>query len=308
MTAPTLSVCLVTYNHAPFVEAAIRSVLSQNLDFPWEFIVADDCSTDGTQDIVRKYAKLHPERIRPIIQETNLGAWKHTLETLRAARGEFIGYLEGDDRYTDDAKLRTQVTYLRDHPSCVGCFHDLTVVDEHDSIVSESFLASSGSAFKAVIEQEDLFSPGAMGQTNSWVYRRRYIDELPRWFVEFPLDKSLAFYLANFGSWGYIDRRMSVYRLHGGGIYSPLPKHRQNEMLLKHTMMLHSVPEYRDRYGATIRSKICHYDREIARAYKGTNLAEYLKHLGAYVRYHPNRITALKVLLAEEIFAKGRSG
>lgn len=304
MSTPKLSVCLITYNHARFVETAIKSVLSQKLNLPWEFIISDDCSNDRTQEIVRKYSAQYPELIRPIFRTRNLGSSAHLIEMLNAARGEHIAYLEGDDGYTDDSKLQTQFEYLQNHESYVGCFHDLTIVNENGETLHESFLRFYGSAFAQVVAQEDLFKSGAIGQMNSWMYRRRCIEAPPRWLVEFPLDKSLAFYLANFGNWGYIDKTMSFYRLHGGGIYSPLPLHRQNEVLLKHMRALYDVPEYRSRYGKLIRRKICHYYRELAGAHKATSPLAYLKHLLSYLRYHPNRLTALKILLAEEMLMR----
>lgn len=306
MRAVELSVCLITYNHAPYIEEAIKSVLSQKLTLNWELIISDDCSTDGTQEIVRKYADRHPDLIRPFLRTENLGTWVHIVHVLKEARGEFVGYLEGDDRYTDNLKLQTQIEYLRSHPDNVGCFHDLTVVDEAGGLVEESFLASQRSSFKSVLHQGDLLQPGGViGQINSWVYRRSYIDSPPRWLTEFPLDKSLAFYLATFGSWGYIDKRMSLYRLHGGGIYSPRPRHFQNEMLLRHILILYGVAEYRKLYGRILQLRICHYCRELAQDYRKISYVKYVTYLARYLRHHPDKITAAKVLVKEE--ALGRS-
>ena len=111
----------------------------------------------------------------------------------------------------------------------------------------------------------------------------------------------MAFHIADFGDWGYIDRKMSLYRLHGGGIYSPLPAHHQDLMLLKQMKSLYSERTYRVRYNDIIRAKLCHYSMTVARAYRSTSRFRYVKHLAEYVLYHPRPITAFKVILSEEI-------
>lgn len=302
-----LSVCLITYNQVRYLEDAILSVLAQKVDVDWELIVSDDCSNDGTQDIIRKYAALHPQRIRPIIHDKNLGPFVHLIQLLGAATGEYVGYLEGDDRYTDETKLQTQIDYLAAHPECVGCFHDLSVVGENGETIHQSYLSWQGSSFRSIVTQEQLFIAGELAQTNSWVFRRRCLNNLPQWLLNYPLDKSLAFYLADFGDWGYIDRTMSLYRLHDAGIYSPLSKDRQYQMLLKHMKSLYSVPRYRERYREKILLKLSYYYRALAHVYKHSSYGLYLKYLLAYLRYKPGKISAIKVLLAEELLLRSET-
>ena len=77
-----LTVLLLTYNHAPWIERCIKSVLEQKTDFPFQIWIADDASTDGTSDIVRKYAALD-SRITPFIQKENTKG-THFLDRLAA--------------------------------------------------------------------------------------------------------------------------------------------------------------------------------------------------------------------------------
>ena len=59
-----MSVLLLTYNHEPFLAEAIEGVLAQKTDFPFELVIADDCSTDGTREVIRRYWQRYPDRIR----------------------------------------------------------------------------------------------------------------------------------------------------------------------------------------------------------------------------------------------------
>ena len=66
-----LSVIFITYNHKAYVEKALRSVLAQETDFPFEIVVGDDCSTDGTQAIQKEYQLRYPDLIHLILLEEN---------------------------------------------------------------------------------------------------------------------------------------------------------------------------------------------------------------------------------------------
>ena len=118
MTEPLVSIKMVTYNHAPFIAQAIEGVLQQKTNFPFELIIGEDCSTDGTREIVFEYQKKYPEIIRVVTSEKNIGAKRNGLRTLKACHGKYIAYCEGDDYWHDPGKLQKQVDYLENHPEC----------------------------------------------------------------------------------------------------------------------------------------------------------------------------------------------
>ena len=60
---PLLSVCLITYNQQNYIEQAIESVLMQQVNFSWQLIIADDCSTDETGEIIKAYQNKFPARM-----------------------------------------------------------------------------------------------------------------------------------------------------------------------------------------------------------------------------------------------------
>ena len=96
---PKVSVAMVTYNHAQFIRTAISSVLSQETNFPFELVVGDDCSTDGTTEIVRTLSAAHPDVIRFLHRERNIGASKNFQDVLDNCRGQYIAILDGDDYF-----------------------------------------------------------------------------------------------------------------------------------------------------------------------------------------------------------------
>lgn len=125
-----LSVIFITYNHKDYVENALMSVLDQETDFPFDVIVGDDCSTDGTQEILKRIAADHPN-VKLYLRAENTGG-RPTLnvyETTQRCTGEYLAYLEGDDFWTDRHKLQKQVDFLDSHSEYVAVTHKNVMVD-----------------------------------------------------------------------------------------------------------------------------------------------------------------------------------
>lgn len=116
LTNPTVSVAMITYNHGPYVEQAIKSILDQQTDFGVELIIGEDCSKDGTPDIVRRAQSQFPDRVRVIASETNVGMHANLRRVELACRGEYIAYCEGDDFWNDRTKLAKQIAFLSARP------------------------------------------------------------------------------------------------------------------------------------------------------------------------------------------------
>ena len=111
---PLVSVCLHTYNHADFIQEAIDSVLMQETNFSFEVIIGDDASTDGTSEIIDRYHREYPSKIKVLRSNENLGKYTgngrlNLIRELRACRGKYIALLEGDDYWLNPLKLQKQV-------------------------------------------------------------------------------------------------------------------------------------------------------------------------------------------------------
>ncbi|MBP5322509.1 MAG: glycosyltransferase [Bacteroidaceae bacterium] len=142
--SPLVSVVTITYNHAPYIAKCIEGVVMQQVDFPMEFIIAEDCSTDGTRAICEEYAAKYPDLIRLITSERNVGYNPNELRAMRAARGKYIAYCEGDDYWTEPQKLQRQVDFLESHPDYSVCFHRCHHLDVETGEMKED---NSGSLF-----------------------------------------------------------------------------------------------------------------------------------------------------------------
>lgn len=120
---PLLSIVTITYNHEPYIAKTIEGVLMQQVNFPIEYIIAEDCSTDDTRKICEEYVAKYPDLINLLPSEHNLGAKENEYRAMKIAKGKYIAFCEGDDYWTDPLKLQKQVDFLESHPDYSVTFH-----------------------------------------------------------------------------------------------------------------------------------------------------------------------------------------
>jgi len=109
-----VSVFITSYNQRDYLVEAIESVLNQTLQ-PFEIIIVDDCSTDGSQEVIGKYAQTYPDLIRPFCHEQNIGIPRNKSFALEQVRGDLVTYVDGDDRFLP-SKLEMELETLLNHP------------------------------------------------------------------------------------------------------------------------------------------------------------------------------------------------
>ena len=116
--APRVSIVCATYQHRLWIEDALRGFLGQRTTFPFEVLIRDDASTDGTADVVRDYARRYPSIIRAWIEEKNTWPDQRTAFLLQPrARGQLIAYCEGDDYWADSGMLAAHVAAFDADPT-----------------------------------------------------------------------------------------------------------------------------------------------------------------------------------------------
>lgn len=131
---PLVSVCCTAYNHEAFISVAVDGFLMQRTNFPFEILIHDDASLDGTADIIRKYQQEHPDLIRVIYQTENQYSQGVHPELIleKLARGKYIAWCEGDDYWIDPYKLQKQVDFLEANPEYVMISHNALNIREKE--------------------------------------------------------------------------------------------------------------------------------------------------------------------------------
>lgn len=110
-----LSVFVVTYNQERYIRQCLDSIMMQQVDFDYEVIIGEDCSTDSTATICDEYAEKYPF-VHVYHHSKNIGLLKNWEFVMNRCQGEYIALLEGDDYWIDGNKLQRQVDWLDAHP------------------------------------------------------------------------------------------------------------------------------------------------------------------------------------------------
>ncbi len=240
-TTPLVSICCNTYNHVKYIRDAIEGFLMQKTDFPFEILIHDDASTDGTAEIIRGYETKYHHIIKPIYQTENQyskGIKISATYNFPRAKGKYIALCEGDDYWIDPLKLQKQVDFLEANPDCSICFHASKHIKDN---VTNMFYTHRPKKIpknnKFEIKHAILGGGGFMA-TNSMLFLRKHILELPEWMNKTPVgDLPLMLVVASKGYIGYLDDIMSVYRIMTENSWSSTMQDKQKRVRHHYAML-----------------------------------------------------------------------
>lgn len=212
---PLISVCILTYNHEKYISEAILSVIEQRTRFNLELVIFDDSSTDNTYQIVKDTTASTAIPLTLQSNATNLGMMANSELAYNACTGDYIAFLEGDDRWTSSEKLETQVTIMEANKTLSMCAHRVNLIDKNSNVLTTRPATAAGIVPHKLIFEKSLF------QACSVVYRRRMIPTLPKWITTCQLgDWPLNMSYAECGPVFLCDDIMADYRIHDQGTWS----------------------------------------------------------------------------------------
>jgi glycosyltransferase involved in cell wall biosynthesis len=215
---PLVSIAMLAYNHENYIREAIESVLQQKTFFNYKIIIAEDFSNDETRKIVLEYQQKHPDIIKLILQNKNVGASQNNIDLLSNLEGEFIAALEADDYWTDPLKLQKQVDFLEANPD-YGLVHTNynliisgivqpnqnrhKVVSGHvfNELINHDFFIAT----LTVLARRSLINDGLAILKNESIKRNWKMGDYPMW-----IEGSLK------TKFGYLPDTTACYRIHDG--------------------------------------------------------------------------------------------
>ena len=229
-----ITVVVMTYNHKDYIKQAIDSILSQTIDVDFDILIHDDCSDDGTYQILLDYQNKHPNKIRIIRQESrkfisegfNMMIFNHVVPHINS---RYVAYCDGDDYWCDESKLQKQYEFMESHTEYSMCFHSAYQLRPNNDISSKWFIKREGD-----IGLEDLINenPGIPIATSSLFVKSDVFKDFSVWrkayaVEDFPLYMTAALE-------GKIHRLadiMCVYRQFSIGSWSSQNKNDVNRLI-----------------------------------------------------------------------------
>lgn len=212
-----VSVMMVTYNHERYIEQAILSVLNQRVDFKYELLIGEDCSTDRTRKIAEKYEAMYPEVVKLVRHNKNVGALKNEADLRRRCLGKYVAVLEGDDYWTNPDKLKLQVDFLDRHAHYIGVTHNVTILDGHGKKLPYKLEGIFHHQEAHVYTKEDALNFKLLGHLSGWMYRNIWRQMSQREFnliknCKVNSDVKLSVVLGLKGDIYFAEEEWSVYR------------------------------------------------------------------------------------------------
>lgn len=219
MVHPCVAVVLSTYNGAKYVREQLDSLLVQTR-LPDRIVVSDDCSTDGTPDIVREYAAEHadsPVSFELSLNDRNLG-WKSNFRRMIVECGaDYIFPCDQDDVWDSD-KIAHMVEIMEANPDfdLLACSVEPFYEDgSHKTLAAtEQADASHGLIEKKGLDPDFMYvvRPGC-----SYCVRGSFIPKIfPYWEETYPHDATIWRYAVLEGGAGLLNERLVRFRRHAG--------------------------------------------------------------------------------------------
>lgn len=219
MMNPIVSISCITYNHAPYIRQALDSFLMQR-DVPFEVLIHDDCSTDGTVEILKEYEEKFPDVIKVLYEEEN--QYSKGISNISGvfnfprAQGRYIAMCEGDDFWNDKYKLKKQVEYMDSHPECSMVVHSAHILSE-DKAYRSAGLIRPYTEFRDLTSEEVISKPVNFPMA-SLMFPAEAAKNLPKWYYDCPVgDIPLHLFMLMNGTVHYMDEPMSTYRMGRAG-------------------------------------------------------------------------------------------
>lgn len=125
-----VSVSLLSYKHAKYIRKCLDSILEQEVNFKYEIVVGEDCSNDGTKEILLEYKEKYPDIFVLLLNEKNMGVSANGMNIAMHCRGQYICSGESDDYWLDKHRMQKQADFLDAHPEVAAVAGNYCSVDE----------------------------------------------------------------------------------------------------------------------------------------------------------------------------------
>ncbi len=217
LNTPKVSVCVITYNQEKYIRQCLQSIVEQKTNFVFEIIVGDDCSSDGTRNIIKEFAIEYPDIIKPIYQDKNINNGSYNYLTVhQAATGQYVAHIDGDD-LMHQGKLQAQSDLLDSNRDCTAVWHRVDFFDDMGNFCSGH--NADLSPFKeGFVHFDDVIRLGYVSVHSSLMYRRSARSDCD--IYSHTLDVYRTWDLLSSGHGFILNEVLGAYRVRSSGSIS----------------------------------------------------------------------------------------
>ena len=238
-------VILISYNQEVYIAKAVESVIMQKTESEVRVIVADDCSTDDTLNIIKSYEKKSKFKFVYMNHKHNLGYHENYRRAFSVCDGDYVAILEGDDWWSSENHLQQHVAFLSRHKKYSMSFNNINFYNEKTCKYAIRYWPYSKDYFEYSLK--DLIVNGnQIGNLSSCVFRTRLIHKLPEEFFMLDFaDWELGMWMAQFGNVVKLKESTSVYRLNDKGQWTKLDSDSKKQSIVASLNAMNSLFKFK---------------------------------------------------------------
>jgi len=242
-----VDVIFITYNQAQYVAQGIESIISQKVtdEIDVRVIVADDCSTDDTLDIIKSYETNSPYPFLYTDYGKNLGYHENYHRTFQLCDGDYIAILEGDDWWHSDKHLQQHIDFLNAHPAFSMSFNrirGLNAFSNQFSVCQWPYKKD----FYPIMFKSQIIDGNQLGNFSACVFRTNLIHSIPEQLFKMDFAEwEISMWVAQYGPIGYLKESTSTYRNNQKGEWTKLSQEKMKESMLTTLKQMNELFNYK---------------------------------------------------------------
>lgn len=230
-----VDVILISYNQEQYIAQAIESILSQKVtdDISVRVLIADDCSTDNTLNIIKSYESQSPFIFVYTNFGANLGMHENYRRTFELCNGDYVAILEGDDWWHSNFHIQQHVDFLDKHEKYSMTFNNIRFFDtDKNDFLSKHW--SYPQDYKRISLKQQILYGNHIGNLSSCVFRLNLLRTLPNRFYSITFaDWELGIWMAKYGDIVELKESTSTYRIDYKGLWTKLSNSAKNESMIR---------------------------------------------------------------------------
>jgi glycosyltransferase involved in cell wall biosynthesis len=290
-----ISVIITAYNKGIYIRQCLEGVLNQDFHGDFEIILADDCSTDNTYEVVHLLTE-HPNfrKVKYTKHSRNKGLMGNFIWALNQAVGEYVCFCDGDDVWISNQKISNQISFLRSNPEYGGCGMLMDIVDTRNeySRIQYSDLHFPYNKNTIVRDDEVLDFKRFPFGTSTFMFKRRLLalSDIGKFnFVKVSNDYVLFVLIHQKSKLFYLNE-LSVRRNHNDGGVTAQDQNIQLFLMINNFLMFKRLRQMLEiiqpcESSVILNNRIEHLRGLIIRKYVNRSLGEFFKNFSYYLQF-----------------------